>query len=97
MDHDLYGEEEMMHKDEMHKDQNRSIDEEESMHPASLVSLKVLTGKDGVAPKVGEERVVKVEAIHGDQAEIIYAPEKPDEDHEEMDEEEELNDLNSKY
>lgn len=77
-----------------------SIDEEEAEHPASLVDIKVLTGKDGVKPKVGEERVVKIMAIHGDQAEIEYAPEKPDEEAGETKpdaEPDEMDQLNKEY
>jgi RecJ-like exonuclease len=76
----------------------QSVDEEEAMNPTTLVDLKVLTGKDGVAPKVGEERVVKVTAIHGDQAEISYAPEKPDESEGKATESDpEMTKLNSEY
>jgi hypothetical protein len=69
-----------------------SVDEQEAMDPTSLVDLKVLTGKHG-APKEGDEIVVKVVKIHGDQAEIEYAPEKEGEGDKEPDMEE----LNSKY
>jgi len=76
----------------------QSVDEEEAMNPTTLVDLKVLTGKDGVAPKVGEERVVKVVAIHGEQAEVQYAPEKPDESEgSETEYDPEMEQLNSSY
>lgn len=74
-----------------------SVDEQEQMNPTALLDLKVLTGKHG-PPKEGDEVVVKVVKIHGDSAEVEYAPEKPDEDsgmeHEEVDDMEEVN---SKY
>jgi len=77
---------------------SQSVDEQEQMNPTTLVDLKVLTGKDGISPKVGEERVVKVTAIHGDQAEIEYAPEKPDESEgSETESDPEMTKLNSEY
>jgi len=78
---------------------SQSVDEEEQMHPTTLVDLKVLTGKDGISPKVGEERVVKVTAIHGDQAEIEYAPEEPHDESEgsETESDPEMTKLNSEY
>jgi hypothetical protein len=79
-------------------DSKPSVDEQEQMNPTTLVDLKVLTGKDGISPKVGEERVVKVTAIHGDQAEIEYAPEKPDESEgSETESDPEMSKLNSEY
>ncbi len=98
MDDSLYGESSKpMSKS---KSPPESIDEEEAEHPTALLDLKILTGKDGVKPKVGEERVVKITAIHGDEAEVMYAPEKPDEE-EEHEEPDEANDnpaaINSRY
>ncbi len=98
MDDSLYGESSKSSP----KGPVKSIDEEEEEHPTALLDLKILTGKDGVKPKVGEERVVKITAIHGDEAEVMYAPEKPDEEEEEMHEEpDEANDnpaaINSRY
>lgn len=91
MDEDIYGEHES-------KASPKSVDDQtKEMTTTSLVSLKVLTGKDGEPPKVGEERVVKVVAIHGDEAEIEYAPEKTDEEEDGMDEDEQLEEMNSKY
>lgn len=89
MDSDLYGE------DESKGGKTESVDEQESMEPSSLVDLKVLTGKHG-PPKEGDEIVVKVVKIHGDQAEISYAPEKP-EGESEPGEDKEMEELNSKY
>lgn len=73
-----------------------SVDEQEQMDPTVLVDLKVLTGKDGVKPKVGEERVVKVVAIHGDQAEIAYSEEPPNKS-EGGSEDDDLEQLNKSY
>lgn len=88
VDDSLYGEDTPKSKPE-------SVDEEEAMNASALVDLKVLTGKHG-PPKEGDEIVVKVVKIHGDQAEISYAPEKPDEEKgEEADLE--LAEVNSKY
>lgn len=54
-----------------------SIDQEEQEQTeTTVVPLKILTGKDGIPPKEGEERVVKVVKIYGDEASIMYAPEK---------------------
>lgn len=95
MDDSLYG-------DSPDKEESKpeSIDEEEAMNPSSLVDLKVLTGKHG-PPKEGDEIVVKVVKIHGDQAEIAYAPEKPDEESGEtkpdMEPDEELAKMNKEY
>lgn len=89
MDDSLYGE------DTPKPDsQTKSVDEEEQMDPEALVNLKVLTGKHG-PPKEGDEIVVKVVSIHGDQAVIQYAPEKPSEDKEP--DEDDMEQLNSKY
>lgn len=75
-----------------------SVDEQEQMNPESLVDLKVLTGKHG-PPKEGDEVVVKVVKIHGDQATIAYAPEKPDEESKESETESDsdMEKLNSEY
>ena len=85
-------------KEEKPDSKPESVDEQEAMDATTLVDLKVLTGKDGVKPKVGEERVVKVVAIHGDQAEISYAPEKPEEEEPKGEEADpELAEVNSRY
>lgn len=95
MDDSLYGE------DMPEKPSNKSVDDEEKedMDPQEVVSLKVLTGKHG-PPKEGDEIVVKVVSIHGDQAVIKYAPEKggeeEGEDHKEMDHDD-MEEINSKY
>lgn len=92
MDDSLYGD------DDAKPDKPKSVDEQEAMDPEALVSMKVLTGKHG-PPKVGDEIVVKVTAIHGDQASIQYAPEKPEGEEEGMEHEEpdEMAEVNSKY
>ncbi len=98
MDPGLYGDSSKSMKG---KSPPESIDEEEAEHPTALLDLKILTGKDGVKPKVGEERVVKITAIHGDEAEVMYAPEKPDEEEGDHEEPDEANDnpaaINSRY
>lgn len=99
MDDSLYGDD-MPDKEESPK----SVDdkEKEDMDAQSVVDLKVLTGKHG-PPEVGDEIVVKVVSIHGDQAVIKYAPEKPEgdeEEHEGMDHEkdhDDMEEINSKY
>lgn len=96
-DDSLYGEDKTPDKPDK-GNKPESVDEQEAMDPTVLVDLKVLTGKDGVKPKVGEERVVKIVAIHGEEAEIKYAPEKPEEeDHDESKPHDEMAELNSKY
>lgn len=94
VDESLYGEDKPDSEptDKAPEGKAESVDEQEAMDPTSLVDLKVLTGKHGT-PKEGDEIVVKVVKIHGDQAEIEYAPEKPkaSEGGDDMDE------LNSKY
>jgi exosome complex RNA-binding protein Csl4 len=71
-----------------------SVDEQEAMDPTSLVDVKVLTGKNG-APKEGDEIMVKVVKIHGDQAEIEYAPEKAEKG--EPDSDDDMETLNKTY
>lgn len=94
MDSDLYGD------DKPDKPSPKSVDEQEAMDPEALVSLKVLTGKHG-PPEVGDEIVVKVQSIHGDQAVITYAPDKPGEgeesESEPKGESDDMEELNSKY
>lgn len=95
MDDSLYGEDTPQKPDS----ETKSVDEEEQMDPEALVNLKVLTGKHG-PPKEGDEIVVKVVSIHGDQAVIQYAPEKPEgSESEEAGEREkdEMQEVNSKY
>ena len=72
-----------------------SVDQEMVEGAQTTVPLSVLTGKDGIAPKEGEERVVKVVKISGDQAVIAYAPEHPKEG-EEMPADEELDQMSDK-
>lgn len=92
MDSDLYGDDKPDSKESP-----KSVDEQESMDPEALVSMKVLTGKHG-PPEVGDEIVVKVKEIHGDQAVISYAPEKPGEGEEESEgESDDMETLNKTY
>ena len=46
------------------------------MNHMALVPMNVLQASPSDKVKVGEERVVKVMAIHGDECEIMYAPKK---------------------
>lgn len=57
----------------------QSIDEEEKeqMGKTAVVSMAVLTGKKGGPPKVGDEIVVKLVAIHGEDGEIEYSETPP--------------------
>lgn len=48
---------------------------EQNQHSA-LVPNSVLTGPDGKAPKAGDEIVLKVVKVYGDEAEVAYAPAK---------------------
>lgn len=52
-----------------------SIDQEEQeqMQETALVPVKLLDPHDGKGIKVGDEIMVKVTALHGDEAEIAYA------------------------
>lgn len=48
------------------------------MAKTALVPLDCLKRKDGTTPAEGETCTVKINAIHGDEAEISYAePEEP--------------------
>lgn len=53
-----------------------SIDqqEQEQMQETALVPIKLLDPHDGKGIKVGDEIVVRVKALHGDEAEVEYAP-----------------------
>ena len=52
----------------------KSVDEQEaeSMAKTALVPLDCLKRKDGSTPAEGEECMMRVEKIHGDQAELSY-------------------------
>lgn len=58
-----------------------SIDQEEAetMEASAVVPMKLLMGKSAEPLKVGDEVVVKVKGIHGDEAEIEYSQTKPGE------------------
>jgi hypothetical protein len=56
----------------------------ESGEHTSLLPKSILMGKDF---KVGDEVVLKIEAIHGDSVEVAYAPEKGGEEEYEGDKE----------
>lgn len=75
-----------------------SIDQEEAeqMETSAVVPVKLLQGEGGEPVKVGDEIVVKVQALNGDQATIIYAPKEGSETEKPGAEpEEELASLNS--
>lgn len=55
------------------KGEAQSVDEEAAEEQTALVPTKLLQPKDGKPLKVGDEIVVKISAIHGDEAEIAYA------------------------
>lgn len=98
MDSSLYGEQPMQEGGKA-EEGKESIDEEAQEQAGTIVPLSVLTGKEG-PPKVGDEIVVKVVALHGDEAEIVYAPEKPGGETETkpgMGANEELESLNTQY
>lgn len=58
-----------------------SIDEEnrEQMGKSAVVPMAVLQSSKGEPVKVGDEVVVKVKALHGEDAEIEYSETKPSE------------------
>lgn len=57
-----------------------SIDEQEAaeMETSAVVPVKLLQGEGSEPVKEGDEIVVKVKAVNGDQATIIYAPKEPE-------------------
>ena len=61
------------------KGHQESIDdhEREEMSASAVVPLRVLQSEDREPVKEGDEIVVKVRAVHGDEATIYYAPKKP--------------------
>lgn len=58
------------------EESKESVDEELAEGTTAIVPMKVLMGKDGREPKEGDEIVLKVVALHGEEAEVAYAPEK---------------------
>lgn len=60
------------------KPEPKSVDDEnkEDMEHTAVVPLKVLQSHDGEPVKEGDEIVVQVVAVHGDEAEVKYAPKK---------------------
>ena len=57
----------------------KSVDEEnaETMAKSAVVPMAVLQGSPDDKIKVGDERVVKVTALHGEDAEIVYSKTPP--------------------
>lgn len=72
-----------------------SIDQEAAEGQTTTVPLQVLTGKHG-PPSEGDEVVLKVVKISGDQAVVAYAPEKPGAEGEEMPADQELDQMSDK-
>jgi hypothetical protein len=55
-----------------------TVDQEEAENDATaLVPMKILQGKHPDPVKVGDEVVLKVTAVHGDEAEVAYSETKP--------------------
>lgn len=55
-----------------------SVDQEEAAETdTALVPVKVLTGKGGAPLKEGDEVVLKVVKLYGDEAEVEYSTTKP--------------------
>jgi hypothetical protein len=63
------------------KEAPESVDQEEaeSMETTAVVPMKMLQGKSSEPLKVGDEVVVKVSSIHGDEVQIAYSQTKPGE------------------
>ena len=43
---------------------------------SAIIDNKVLTGPDGKPPKAGDEIIVKVVKVYGNESEIVYGPPK---------------------
>lgn len=55
-----------------------TVDQEEAQNDATaLVPMKILQGKHPDPVKEGDEVVLKVVAVHGDEAEVAYSETKP--------------------
>jgi hypothetical protein len=55
-----------------------TVDQEEAGDDATaLVPMKILQGKHPAPVKEGDEVVLKVVAVHGDEAEVAYSETKP--------------------
>lgn len=83
-----------------------SVDQEEAEHmeTTAVVPMKLLQGKSAEPLKVGDEVVVKVTELHGDEASIAYSETKPGEigkgeapGGEEQSPDEEIDSLNNSY
>lgn len=77
----------------------KSVDEQEAEEPTALLPKSILAGKKF---DPGDEVVLKIVAMHGDEVEVEYATEKPgEEDHDESkphdDMDGELSSMNSEY
>lgn len=74
------GMDELYESPKKEKTEAGSIDEEEreEMNTTATVPIKVLQGKHPDPPKAGDEIVVKVKEINGDQAVIEYSETPPE-------------------
>lgn len=80
------------------KEGNETVDQEEMGDDATaLVPMKILQGKHPGAVKEGDEVVLKVVAVHGDEAEVAYSETKPGQigGGEEMSANDEIDSMNS--
>ncbi len=80
-------------------DKPDSVDEQEAMEPTAMIDMKVLAGKHG-PPKEGDEVVLKVVKVHGDQAEVEYSetpPESIGEGESSPESGDDMEQINSKY
>ena len=74
----LYGSDEHEGNDEG-KSPPKSVDEEMDDSNTAVAPVKVLQGKGGEPLKEGDEVVVKIVKVYGDQAEFSYSNTKPSE------------------
>ena len=67
--------------DSQREENRETVDDESAEESAgkAVVPLKVLQGKHPEAPKEGDEIVVKVVRVFGDEAEIAYSETPPEE------------------
>lgn len=91
MDEDLYGE------DKPHMAE-KSVDEQESDSPTAMIPKSLLAGKKF---DPGDEVVLEVVSMHGDEVMVKYASEKPDkaegDTKPDMSEDDEMEQMNKSY
>ena len=85
-------------EDKGHKAPPKSVDEQEEENPTALIPKSLLAGKKF---EPGDEIVLEIVAIHGEEAEVKYAKEKSEEEHDpemhESGEDEDMKQLNERY